>query len=127
MAAKVLIISDAEPDHLLGTAWLKKYGYQPVCVPNGESALKALECEPFDLVITKLRLPGLGGLELLDAMRARGLTTPAILYAFQHPDDLDPEERAGLRRLKGVPVLFPPLLPDDFMSWARVLTPHSPD
>jgi len=50
---------------------------------DGREGLDRLSNEAFDLVITDLRMPSLGGMELLKAMRERGLPTPVIvLTAF---------------------------------------------
>lgn len=48
---------------------LEKEGFQAVTAPDGEKALKAIETQTFDLVISDIRMPGLGGLDLLDSAK----------------------------------------------------------
>ena len=52
--------------HLLGEA-----GYRGAAVGSAEEGLAALRREPFDLLVLDLMLPGMGGLEMLRAVKAR--------------------------------------------------------
>jgi DNA-binding response OmpR family regulator len=45
---------------------------------TGESAFFRINTEEFDIVLLDLTLPGRDGLEILKAMRERGLTTPVL-------------------------------------------------
>jgi YesN/AraC family two-component response regulator len=44
-----------------------------------EEALRALEEFPIDIVITDLRVPEIGGLELLEQIRQRYPETPVVV------------------------------------------------
>lgn len=46
---------------------------------RAEEALAAFQTETFDLVISDLMLPGMNGLELLDALHQRGIDAPFVL------------------------------------------------
>ncbi|MCK5689483.1 response regulator [Myxococcota bacterium] len=46
---------------------------------DGESALKMLEAEPFDLVLSDLKMPGLGGLDLLHRIPLTGVDTKIVI------------------------------------------------
>jgi len=50
-----------------------------IAVDDVESALSHLELGTFDLVLTDLRLPGMGGLELLDRVRSGNPRLPVIM------------------------------------------------
>src|SRR5512136_910102 len=54
--------------HLLSVI-LTERGYEPRAVGNGEDALRELAARDFDLVLTDVRMPGMGGLELLAAIQ----------------------------------------------------------
>jgi DNA-binding NtrC family response regulator len=58
---------------------LGKEGYEVVAVSSGEEALKQLETDWFDLVISDLRLPESDGLELLRRARALSRSLPFIV------------------------------------------------
>lgn len=45
-------------------------GYEIVTAQNGRAALDKVRATPFDLVITDLRMPGMDGVELTEAIRA---------------------------------------------------------
>lgn len=50
---------------------LRDDGCEVTLVGNGEDALQRLSREPFDAIISDLRLPGVDGLEVLRAARRR--------------------------------------------------------
>ncbi|HZF46304.1 MAG TPA: response regulator transcription factor [Sphingomonadaceae bacterium] len=55
-------------------------------VDTGEAALEAVERENPDVVILDVRMPGLGGVPALEAMRARGDDRPVILLTAELED-----------------------------------------
>jgi FixJ family two-component response regulator len=79
VAGKVLVIDDDDStlralQRLLETAGLPSAGY--------ESAEQVLASDAYDdaaCVVSDQRLPGMSGLELLAALRARNVTSPFIL------------------------------------------------
>jgi CheY-like chemotaxis protein len=70
--ARILIAED-EP-HILRvmSLWLKRNGHHVIETPNGLAALKRLEQEDVDLVISDINMPVLDGLGLIEAVRAVG-------------------------------------------------------
>jgi two-component system response regulator FixJ len=46
---------------------------------NGTTFLDASDCETFDCILADLRMPRLGGMELQEALAARGLRAPVII------------------------------------------------
>jgi two-component system response regulator HydG len=78
-AARILIADD-EPLYLRTTAeLLRKAGYTCVCAADGGAALKALEQEPFDLILSDLNMPGNLKLELLREGRRQWPEIPLIV------------------------------------------------
>ncbi len=68
-AARVLVADD---DRAVRTALhvnLSKAGYTVTLVATGEQALEALRTAPFDVLLTDVKMPGIGGLELLGEAR----------------------------------------------------------
>src|SRR5690242_10137364 len=76
---RILIIDDEANVRLNFRLALELEGYQVVEAASGAAARERLRGEPFDLAILDLRMPGMGGLELLGQMRVEGMATPVII------------------------------------------------
>lgn len=74
---RILLVDDEENLVALFKKIFEKLGYQTCGVYTAEDALKQLEAQSFDLVITDLKLPGLSGLELVKKGKA---IDPALLF-----------------------------------------------
>jgi len=62
---RILIIEDDEEMRALLKDSLLEEGIEFDSVGNGSEAIRKLVEEPFDLVITDIRMPGLTGLDIL--------------------------------------------------------------
>lgn len=79
VAARILIADD-EPLFLRTTGQLlRQAGYECVCVGDATAALRALQSEPFDLVLSDLSMPGNLELELLHQQREGWPEIPLIV------------------------------------------------
>ena len=78
---RVLVVDDEENLRHLLLVILKKGGYEPSAVANGEQALKALERERFGIVLCDIRMPGMDGIEFLQELRSRGIDTYCIMMS----------------------------------------------
>ena len=78
--ARILIVDDDPRVLLILSTALKrmKNGYRVVAVPSGAEALQEVTAEPFDLVITDVRMPGIDGIELVETIRDLNLSTMVI-------------------------------------------------
>ncbi len=84
----ILIVDDEQSMRDFLTILLQKEGYQVETRGDGASALRCLEDNSFDLVISDIRMPGIGGLDLLHSIKGKYPTLPVILItAFVSPDD----------------------------------------
>lgn len=68
--ARILVVDDEEDVRTFIAECLEYEGHNVAQADCGESALDAVRSATFDLVITDLRMPGMGGLELLAVLRA---------------------------------------------------------
>lgn len=57
--------------------------YQVTCVNNGRSALAELEMAPeaYDVIIVDQKMPNLSGVEFVEAIRQRGITSKIIVVS----------------------------------------------
>jgi CheY-like chemotaxis protein len=78
---KVLIVDDEANARNLLREILEPEGYQTLEAGNGQEALKLLESDPVDLIVSDRAMPGMGGLELLEALQKRGQSIPAIIVS----------------------------------------------
>ncbi|MFZ5775261.1 MAG: sigma-54-dependent transcriptional regulator [Thermodesulfobacteriota bacterium] len=76
--ARILIVDDEERIRLLLRIMLTAAGHQIDEAGSGEAALAALDRDAFDLVISDVRMGGMGGMELLAAIRERELGCPVV-------------------------------------------------
>ena len=78
--AKILIIDD-EPDmlKLLSMILREKTAYEITTTNNPIEAVELAKQGGFDLVISDLKMPGLDGLEVIDAVKKVDEDTPVII------------------------------------------------
>ncbi len=62
-------------------------GYEVLTAADGEEALRALETEPADVVVSDIRMPGLDGLQLLQQVSATCPDTDVILITAHASTD----------------------------------------
>ena len=79
MSLSILIIDD-EP-HLPHqfARYLKKHGYEVCTAADGEAGLQELQKNSIDLVLLDLRLPKLGGLDVLKEIRKSEQELPVVM------------------------------------------------
>lgn len=76
---QILIIED-DASMALGLEYnLRSEGYATQVCTDGESGLKALETQKFDLVLLDWMLPGLDGIEVLKQIRSKQWAVPVLL------------------------------------------------
>ena len=66
---RILVVDDEEQMRDLLAKVLERKGFQTSVCGDGTEALAFLEKEPVDLVVTDVRMPGLGGMEALRAVK----------------------------------------------------------
>ncbi|WDG89953.1 ATP-binding protein [Pseudomonas chlororaphis] len=77
--ARILIVEDEPLNRALLEQQLAQLGYNQVdSTTNGLEAIKHCMSRSYDLIVTDLGMPLLGGRELLSALRKHGITTPVI-------------------------------------------------
>ena len=79
--SRILVVDDEANIRRLLERFLARLGHIVVTAPAVPEALALLDGEPFDLVLTDLRMPGPSGLDLLAEVRARRPETRTILMS----------------------------------------------
>src|SRR5213593_4527991 len=76
---RILIVDDEKSMRELLAHVLKRAGYRVTSAENGETGCQLFEMDVFDLVISDISMPGIGGLDVLRRVRESGPDTPVIL------------------------------------------------
>ncbi len=61
---RVLVVDDEEPVARLLARLLRQLGHDPLIVDSGAAAIERIRREPFDLVLSDVKMPGMSGFEL---------------------------------------------------------------
>lgn len=75
--ARILLVEDEPLVAHMVRRILERAGHQVDWASSGQAALEKLS-EPYDLVVCDLVMPGVSGLEVIQRMRALGLSTPIL-------------------------------------------------
>jgi two-component system response regulator PilR (NtrC family) len=67
--SRILIVDDERGMREMLSILLEREGYDTVAAENGETALRAIQTDIFDLVITDLKMPRMDGMALLRAVK----------------------------------------------------------
>jgi DNA-binding NtrC family response regulator len=86
MGARILVAEDDDLTLELLSTVLRAAGHEVTAVRDGREALDHIEHAPFDVVVADVQMPRASGLEILDALTARGAGTPLVLVtAYANP------------------------------------------
>jgi DNA-binding response OmpR family regulator len=106
-----LVVDDEEGIRQLYKEELEEEGYEVELAERGEEALEKISKAKPDLVILDLRMPGMGGLEVLERIREQDKDLPVIICTAygEYKSDLTTwasdayiVKSADLTELKGV-------------------------
>ncbi len=89
---RILLMDDEDSIRLIGSAYLKRKGYEVVVAADGESAVRMFKearasGRSFDLIILDLTVPGgMGGREAIERIRSDDRSVPAIVSSGYSSD-----------------------------------------
>lgn len=86
-AARILVVDDEASITEFVSYALKKEGYEPDVVDNGEDALKAADANHYDLFVLDIMLPGIDGYELCRRLRTK--TDAPVLFLSARDREVD--------------------------------------
>lgn len=91
---RILIVDDDKLVRWSLIEVLNKNGYEATSTETGEEAINKIEDANFDLVITDLRLPGIGGFEVLNRVKEINPSTKVIMITAYGSEGVADEARA---------------------------------
>ncbi len=91
---------------------LSTENYEVVAAANADEAMRVLDSQPIDLLLTDFQMPGRNGVELIEAACHANHQVPAILmtaylYVFEQMDE---------RRREGITLLRKPFDADEILQ-----------
>jgi DNA-binding NtrC family response regulator len=78
-ARRILLVDDDASVRDAMSTFLARAGFSVSPAASGEEALRRADAGGFDLAVSDLKMPGMSGLELLQALRGRGDAIPFVL------------------------------------------------
>lgn len=76
---KIMVVEDDEMLIDVYVTVLKKNGFSIVACNNGKEALKALETESFDLILSDIKMPIMNGFDMLTEIRKKNSQNPPVI------------------------------------------------
>jgi DNA-binding response OmpR family regulator len=76
---RVLCVDDEHPIRTLLQGQLEQEGYDADIAADGDIAITKLDASPFDVVLLDIRMPKVGGIEVLKHIRDRGMKARVIM------------------------------------------------
>jgi len=107
--ARILFVDDELTTVEMAKLILTAKGHQVICAGNGKEALKIIDSQPIDLVITDIVMPEMDGYELIRELRKQ--SDPAKIIAMSGGSDRrDGEDLLHVAKLMRVDrILLKPL------------------
>lgn len=117
-APRILIVDDDPGQRSLLDSFLKSQGFKTVLATSGDRALAALRAEPFEMMISDVRMPGMSGLETLRRARQQHAVLPVLLVTAY----ADIREAVGAMRDGAVNYLPKPIDLDELLAIVQQVT-----
>ena len=110
---KILIVDDSKAMRLIVRRTLRQAGFEAHAVVeacNGREALESVRQAKPDLILSDWNMPEMSGIELLDALKAEGVT---VKFGFV-TTERTPEMRIRASDAGASFLIVKPFTPDDF-------------
>ena len=118
---RILVAEDESSIARALKALLEKNKYTVDVVDNGTDALAYITASPYDALVLDIMMPGMDGIQVLRAARARGVATPALFLTAKSQVE---DRVAGLDA--GADDYLPkPFASAEFLARVRALTRRS--
>jgi len=94
--AKILVADDELSMRQFLEILLKKEGHEVFCAADGQEALSRFQVEHYDLLISDIKMPKVGGLDLLRKVKEQRPNLAVIMItAYASPEDAIAAMKAG--------------------------------
>lgn len=97
---RVLVVDDEHHVRRLLRDLLETWGYRADEAGTGAEGIRLFAAGAYDLILTDLVMPGIGGLELVEAVRARDARVGVIVLTGSSADVSAARDRLGFTLLR---------------------------
>jgi DNA-binding NtrC family response regulator len=115
---RILIVDDDAGQRSLLDSFLKGQGFETVPVDSGRRALEVLRTQPFSMMVSDVRMPGMTGLETLRLARKEHPVLPVLLVTAY----ADVKEAVGAMRDGALNYLTKPIDLDELLATVQRVT-----
>lgn len=81
MKRSILVIEDEQSMRMLVKEFLELLGYHVLAAPDGETAIRLGDTEPFSLAFVDINLPDMSGVEVMRRFRDSGVDSPFVVVS----------------------------------------------
>jgi FixJ family two-component response regulator len=92
--AEIAIIDDDESLRGALVESLSSFGYGADGYASAEDYIGSTSGKSFSCVVTDIQMPGMSGLDLIEHLAARGVTTPVVLITARSDSNLEAKAAA---------------------------------
>ncbi len=104
-----ILVAEDDPHILrLIAMWLKRNGHDVVEARNGNGARDLVVAETFDVLVTDINMPGLDGIQLIEAVVSTGHIHRGIVVLTNRWDHGEIRERLSQWDVRVIPKPFSP-------------------
>jgi DNA-binding NtrC family response regulator len=119
---RILVVDDDPGQRSLLSSFLRGQGLDIVTANSGAEALAMLRAQPFQMMISDVRMPGMTGLETLRRLRKEGQTLPVLLVTAY----ADIREAVGAMKDGALNYLAKPIDLEELLATVRQVTGIAP-
>ncbi len=83
---RILITDDSVAQRLILANMVKGFGYEVEMAVNGREAIEQIVANPPDCLLLDSLMPEMTGVEVLEALKARGIAVPTIMLTADVQD-----------------------------------------
>ncbi len=106
--SRILVVEDDPHILRLISMWLRRQGHEIVEARNGLAAREAIEGAPIDVRVSDVNMPGMDGLELIEAVLPKGLVHRGTVVLTNRWDHAEIRERLKQWSVHVLPKPFSP-------------------
>lgn len=101
MGKTVLVVDDDAMNLRMTEMILKKKNYDVRKADSGQAALASLKEQAVDLVLLDIEMPGMSGIETLDAIRSQRLASDLPILFLSASEDMEQSVKNGEYAVQG--------------------------